>query len=107
MKIADLIANSVQVENYENPVTYDPDHTGATGYWLCGVCRVSSTGGAVSHFYNCRLKNLARGGAFNARRSPDMIYVVGPNESGATSPYKLGEIEKVVLLAKNRLTSSS
>ncbi|PIS01280.1 MAG: hypothetical protein COT84_03170 [Chlamydiae bacterium CG10_big_fil_rev_8_21_14_0_10_35_9] len=98
-RIDNLIAHSVQVEGCDNPVAYEESHTLSYGYWICSACKSSFfAGGQPLHKQGCSLEGKVKE-VFTCS-GKEMIYVLGPQESGFYSPFGRKEIESIKELAK-------
>ena len=98
-QVTDMIAHSVAVPGYKNLFAYDENHDISYGYWICKLCKKSFFGGGEPlHYRGCSLKGRVEG--FFTYANEDMIYVLGPKETGLLSPFKKEDIDKIKEIAK-------
>ncbi len=99
MSIDAIIGRSVNIEGYKNPVAYDESLTISYGYWICKACKSKFYGGGEAlHNSGCSLKDRVQG--IYTYSHPEIIYVLGPKESGSFSPFGKEKIEQIKELAK-------
>ena len=104
MSVEALISRTVTVEGYINPVAFDQNRTSTYGYWICKLCLSSFFGGGEPiHDRSCSVKDRSyiRGYSQSA-----LIYVLGPNEDGQRSSYKIKDIERIKELAKQHFLAN-
>jgi hypothetical protein len=99
-----IIHKSTTVPGYIGRVAYDKDHNLPFGYWVCTEChrrffhRVSPI-----HNSDCSQKDRTVG----LYKYKDLVYVLGPKESGARSPFVEEHIELIKELAKTTLKAKA
>lgn len=96
--IYSLIDREIFIPEYKNPVAYDEKHRLNYGYWICKKCEnIFYAAGNPFHLKECPILDR------KSYNQESLLYVLGPNESGFSSPYPQEKIRQIKQLAKKRL----
>jgi hypothetical protein len=89
MALEGLIQRAVPVKEHPILASYDQKHILSSGYWICKLCRKHFYNLQKGHRQHCSLRGRVE------EKNASLIYVLGPNENGASSPFDAANIETI------------
>jgi hypothetical protein len=85
-----MVKQTFTADGYKNLFSYDRQLGGIYGYWLCKRCAIPS-----QSLGNLRHRSLCPVGRTIGILNENVIYVFGPQGTGASSPFAWSQVAKI------------